>query len=136
MKWSKISSLFGGKASEESEELSAEEKAQLDAAELKLTDQEKQISDLQKQVNDKDAKIATLESEKKTLSDEKGELEKTVTEQKAQLDKDPAGQTTTVVKTDEEFADEKGKGKKTFETSVDKEVREYREQLGIKVEEK
>ncbi len=119
MKWSKISSLFGGNVSEEKEELSADEQAKLDAAEQKLTDQEKQIGDLQAQVSAKDAEIAALKAEKEALAGEKATLETANADLQAILEKAPAGQATTVITNADESADEPERVKTSIEVEAD-----------------
>ena len=119
MKFPKISSLFGKAESEVKEELSAEEQASLEAAEQKLTEQETTLAERATRISELEAQVNTLSEEKAEEEGKVKTLEATVAEQKAELDKKPDGQATTVVAAEDEFKDDK-----QFLTSVDKQKAE------------
>lgn len=115
LKFPKISSLFGQADAEVNEELSAENEAELLAAEQRLTEQElelearaNQIAELQAQVEAANGTIAENAQLIETQTARIAELE-------AELEAAPAGVATTVIAKADEFGDEN-----YHPTSVDK----------------
>lgn len=117
-----FSYLFGGKAEDKpkDEELSAEELAELKAAEQKLAELNAQITGLQKNVNDLNAGIAVLEGNIAAKDAEIARLS-------AELAAAPAGKQTTVVGDSDRGPEYENTQK--FETSVDREAADYKKQL-------
>jgi protease IV len=134
-------SLFHS-GSEANSSLTPEQIASLEASEKSLADADaltaqlkadneahtKKIGELEKTVSEQTAQITALEGEKKTLTEENAK-------QKAELEKKPTGTATTVIagKGEEAQAADQGasattqKGK--FHTSVDDEVAKYQSQI-------
>jgi len=121
MNFQKISSLFGKADTEVHEELSAEEQAELQAAEQKLTEQEEKITELQGKVNALADEKAVLEASIGDKDARISELEQELAEKQAELDRKPDGHATTVISEGDEYRDGKDK---QFLTSVDRQKAE------------
>lgn len=135
MKFKLLSALFGGKAvGEANEELSAEEQAELTAAEGKLTEREKKITELEAQVGvlteEKTALEATIAANEAKIAEHEATITAhvaTIAAQKVELEKDPAGQATTVIADKKES---EGGDKNPYETSIDREAAELKKLQG------
>lgn len=148
MKFPKLSSLFGGKSKEAkevnlkvtSEGLTADDDASATAAEQRLADMEAENSRLKADNEAKDKTISTLNAtvaEQKTqittLEGEKTKLTEENAKQKAELDKKPTGNLTTVIPGTKneagQAADTKtlseDTGKSKFRTAADDEADQY-----------
>jgi chromosome segregation ATPase len=111
MKLHKLSALLGAAASflfgtggEANGGLTPEQAASLEASEKKLIEQEAEVAQLKADAITKDAsitslnaKVTELSAQITTLEGEKKTLTETVSSQKAELDKKPTNQATTVI---------------------------------------
>lgn len=115
-----FSYLFGGKAEDKPKdgELSAEDKAEVEAAEQKLAELRNEKASLQSQID-------SLKAEKSGLEAKITEKDAEITKLKAELAKAPAGQKTTAVGAQDRGPEMGGK-KDDYKTSVDAEVEAYR----------
>lgn len=117
-----ISFLLGGKAdAEATEQLSAEEKAELETARQELTEMKDDVAAKAAKITELEAQVSTLTEEKSALETKVAEQNTTIEEQKKKLEKAPAGVATTVVTNADEFED----GNKEKKTSIQEESEAY-----------